>query len=433
MWDREEEPIRVRADFEGESLAHWRLFTRYGITVCKILLPARLIAGKATCRIELHVENPQSAQRVAEALGQKTIGHDPRELGIKVQQVTFTNKDPWRYSLGETLDFTERGKAIEHADECWALPDELGTWTIGPEAGVILWPRQTTEVPVAATFTINDAVIDDQHPDMDVAVAVNGQTVAQWANWPTRNTHDRSAVLPPECFRALEPIRISLLVKNPRTSLALGWSTWDNRPRGIRLNKLRLAPVLQYRLGEVMDFTSGGEAIAFVGDSLGVEWAVPDAWGLWTIGNRSSITVPFDRPLRESAPAAIVISDCMVNPKFPKLSVVVRANGYVVAEWTLDSRKPHSRTFTLPAEAAAAAAEKLTLTFEIADPRSPVSFGWGPDPNPLALRVARAVIGKSQIEIPDFEKRTRYRTLKRILGLPRFAVHVARVLLKRSR
>lgn len=428
----EDEPIRVRASFEGETLARWTLFTRYGITVCKILLPARLIAGKSVCRIELHVENPQSAQRVADALGQKTIGHDPRELGVKVQQVTFTNKDPWRYSLGETLDFTEHARGIDHADECWTQPDELGAWTIGPEAGIIIWPRETTAVPVAITFTINDAVIDPDHPDMEAKVTVNGQQVAVWTNWPTRNTHDRTVVLPPECFRSLDPIRVALHVKNPRTSFALGWSTWDKRPRGIRLNKVRLAPVLQYHLGGVMDFTAGGEAVAFVGDSLGVEWAVPDAWGFWTIGKRAEILVPFDRPLTESVPMAVVISDCMVHGSAAKLPVVVKANGHTVAEWTLDNRKPHTRSFTLPAEAVAAAST-LTLTFEVSDPRSPLSVGWGPDPNPLGFRLARAVIGKKDLEIPDFEKHTRYRTLKRILGLPRFAVHVARVLLQRYR
>ena len=357
----EDEAIRVRASFEGEALARWSLFTRYGITVCKILLPARLLADKAVCRIELHVENPQSAQRVADALGQKTIGHDPRELGIKVQQLTFTGKDPWRYSLGETLDFTEQGKGIEHADECWTLPDELGTWTIGPEADIVLWPRETTAVPVAATFTINDAVIDEQHPDMDVAVSVNGQIVAQWTNWPTRNTHDRVVVLPAECFRTLDPIRISILVKNARTSFALGWSTWDKRPRGIRLNKLRLAPVLQYHLGDLMDFTAGGEAIAFVGDSLGVEWAVPDAWGFWTIGNRASIKVPFDQAPAESVPMSIVISDCMVHGTAGKLPVAVKANGHVVAEWILDNRKAHTRCFQLPAEAVALAGADADL------------------------------------------------------------------------
>jgi hypothetical protein len=428
----EDEPIRVRASIEGETLSQWRLFTRFGITICKILLPARLIAGKSICRIELHVENPQSAQRVADSLGQKTIGHDPRELGIKVQQLTLTNKDPWRYSLGETLDFTERGQAIEYADECWALPDQLGTWTIGPEAGLTLWPRETTEIPVAATFTINDAAIDDRHPGMDVTVAVNGQPAAEWTNWPTRNTHDRVVLLPAECFRTLDPIHISLRVKCPRTSLALGWSTWDKRPRGIRLNRLRLAPVLQYHLGDVMDFTAGGESIAFAGDSLGVEWAVPDAWGFWTIGKSASITVPLDRPLTRAVPMAVVISDCMVHAKAAKLPVVVRVNGHVVAKWVMDSRKAHTRSFLLPEEVVAHGAE-LKLTFEINDPRSPLSFGWGADPNPLGLRLARAVIGESRIEIPDFEKHARFRTLKRILGLPRFAVHVARVLLKRDR
>ena len=273
-------------------------------------------------------------------------------------------------------------------------------------------------------------MIDEQHPDMDVTVAVNGKNVAEWTNWPTRNTHDRVVVLPAECFRTVDPIRISLLVKCPRSSFALGWSTWDKRPRGIRLNKLRLAPVLQYHLGDVMDFTTGGEAIAFVGDSLGVQWAVPDAWGFWTIGNRASIKVPFDQAPAESVPMSMVISDCMVHGAAGKLPVVVKANGHVVAEWTLDNRKAHTRCFQLPAEAVSS--PEMALTFEVSDPRSPLSFGWGPDTNLLGLRLARAVIGKKQIEIPDFEKHTRFRTLKRILGLPRFAVHVARVLLKRA-
>ncbi|HEY1496639.1 MAG TPA: hypothetical protein VGF49_18925, partial [Candidatus Solibacter sp.] len=334
----EDEPIRVRASFEGGPPVRWTLFTRYGITVCKILLPARLLGGKAVCRIELHVENPQFAQRVADALGQKTIGHDPRQLGIKVQQVTFTNKDPWRYALGETLDFTQAGRAIEHADECWTEPDEFGAWTMGPEAAITLWPRDTTAIPVAATFTINDVVIDPDHADMEVTVTVNEQPVAVWTNWPKRNTDDRTVVLPPECFRTLDPVRIALRVKNPRTSFALGWSTWDKRPRGLRLNKLRVAPILQYHLGDLMEFTAGGESVEFVRDAIGVEWAAPDAWGVWTIGHSASIVVPCDQPLTQTVPMALVISDCMVSSTLAKLPVTVKANGRTVAEWILDNR-----------------------------------------------------------------------------------------------
>jgi hypothetical protein len=270
-------------------------------------------------------------------------------------------------------------------------------------------------------------VIDPDHPDMEVTVAVNGQPHAHWTNWPTRNTHDRVVLLPPNIFRTLDPIHLSIRVKNPRTSYALGWSTWDKRPRGIRLNKLKIAPVFQYHLGDLMDFTAGGPAVAFVGDSLGIEWAVPDSWGFWTIGHRASLTVPFDHAPKQAAPMTVVISDCMVRPANPRLHVTVKANGSTVAEWVLDSRKPHTRTFQLPA--AALDQPDLTLTFETPDPRSPLDFGWGPDPNPLGLRLAIAAIGRTSLVVPDFAK---HRTLtRRILGLPSFALHFARTLLKR--
>ena len=366
---------------------------------------------------------------MADALGQKLVGRDPRELGIKVQEVTLTNTEPWRYSLGETLDFTAGGNGIQHADECWDQPDGLGTWTIGPQSDIVLWPREASAIPVVATFTINDAVIGPRHPDLEVEIAVNGTPVAQWSRWPTRDTHERTVVLPAPYFRALDPVHISLRVKTPRTSCALGWSTWDQRPRGIRLNKLKLAPVCQYRLGDTMDFTSGGAAVAFAGDSLGVEWAVPDDWGFWTIGQRAQLTVLLDRAAAQDAPMTVVISDCMVRPANPRLPVTVKANGHTVAEWVLDNRKPHTRTLQLPA--AALDQPELILTFEIPEPRSPADFGWGSDPHPLGLRLACAAIGRAQLDVPDFGKRQRLRTVKRILGLPRFALHVARILLKR--
>jgi hypothetical protein len=109
----------------------------------------------------------------------------------------------------------------------------------------------------------------------------------------------------------------------------------------------------------------------------------------------------------------------------------VKANGRVVAEWTLDDRNVHTRSVNLPPEVLAAAPE-LTLTFEIPAPRSPASLGWNPDDRPLGLRLAHAVIGRGDIEIPVFKKLPPRRSMiRRILGLPQFAVHVARILIKR--
>jgi hypothetical protein len=185
-------------------------------------------------------------------------------------------------------------------------------------------------------------------------------------------------------------------------------------------------------LGDVIDLTDGGNSLAFVGDRLGVEWALPEPYGSWTLGTEATLKVEVGQALPPaSIPAAFVISDCMVSPRAPKLPVVVKAYGHAVAEWTLDDRKVHTRSINLPPEVFAAASD-LTLTFGIPAPHSPASFGWNTDDRPLGLRLARVAIGRSDIEIPVFEKLAPRRSMiRRILGLPQFAVHVARILIKR--
>jgi hypothetical protein len=141
--------------------------------------------------------------------------------------------------------------------------------------------------------------------------------------------------------------------------------------------------------------------------------------------------VPFEEPVVGDIPAAFVISDCMVSSRAPNLPVTVKANGHAVAEWILNGRRPHRRFATIPA-AVFAAAPELTVTFEIAEPRSPQSLGWSADARPLGFQLARVVLGRNQVEIPKFKAVGRERPMyQRILGLPRFALHVARILAKR--
>jgi hypothetical protein len=304
-----------------------------------------------------------------------------------------------------------------------------------------LLPAEPVDSPVAATFAVNDVAVNQENPNLDVLVAVNGRQVANWMLGPTRDSGEHRVLLPAGAWRALEPLIVSFHVKSPRSPVELGWSTWDKRPLGLRLNQLRLAPAgpSKYRLGDVIDFTDGGNSIAFVGDLLGVEWALPEPYGSWTVGTEATLKVDFEeppaRPLSDvrgsDTPASFVISDCMISGRAPKLSVLVKANGRVVAEWTLDDRNVHTRSINLPPEVFAAVPE-LTLTFEIPAPHSPASFGWNTDDRPLGLRLAHVVIGRGDIAIPAFEKLPPHRgMIRRILGLPQFAVHVARILIKR--
>jgi hypothetical protein len=111
------------------------------------------------------------------------------------------------------------------------------------------------------------------------------------------------------------------------------------------------------------------------------------------------------------------------------MPVRVKANGRLVGEWSLGpEREVEIRSVNLPAEVVAGA-EELILTFEIPAPRSPESLGWSSDSRLLGIRLARAVIGRDDIEMPVFGRRIapRRKMIRRIIGLPFFAIHVSRI------
>jgi hypothetical protein len=416
----EGDPIQVEVSLDGVRLAHWSFFSRYEVVDAKVTIPTALLAGKSVCRLEFHVENPQSAARAAKAQGQRVVGDDPRMLGFKVQRIVFYSRERLRYKPGETLEFTASGTGAAHTNECWSLPDDLGVWTVGNRSTLTLLPTQPMESRAQAVFTINDIAISEKHSTQTVGVLFNGQQVANWTLGPARDTCERCVLLPAGALDTREPATFAFDVSTPR-------------PRGFRLARLRIAPVgrLKYRLGEPIDFVDGGDSLVFLGDAMSAEWSQPGSRGSWTLGNQAGFRVPFEAPVSGDLPAAFVISDCMVSPGAPKLPVIVKANGHAVAEWVLDNRRPHRRFVVIPA-AVAAAAPDLTVTFEIAEPRSPKLLGWSADSRPLGFQLARVAIGCNHVKIPKFKAVGRERPMyQRILGLPQYALHVARILAKR--
>jgi hypothetical protein len=213
----EEEPMRLRVFFEGEFLTCWIAYSRYEPIVCKAVMPGRLIAGKKACRLEFHAENPQSAERIAKAAGKQLINEDPRELSVKIQRIDFTGADRLKYSLGDTLDFTEKGQGAFHTSERWARPDGFGVWTLGPDANLVLLLNEPVNSPLNANFTITDVAVSDDYPVLDVRVSINGRDVAEWILGPTRET-DLRRILLPDGFPTLDPVHIAFHIKEPRSS-----------------------------------------------------------------------------------------------------------------------------------------------------------------------------------------------------------------------
>ncbi len=428
----EGDPMRVEVLLDGARLAHWSFYSRYEMVDARAAIPAALLAGKPVCRLEFHVETPQSAARVAVSQGVQVIGDDPRMLGFKVQRIIFLSGERRLYNPGQTLDFTAGGTGAMYANECWALPDNLGMQTLGPHGTVTLLPSQPME-HARATFTVNDLAIGEGCPSQTVRVLFDGRPVANWTLGPPRDVGELRILLPPGALAPHKPSTFAFEIATPRTPVELGWSNWDTRPLGFRLAKLRIAPVrkLKYRLGEPIDFVDAEDFLLYAGEAAGTEWSLPGARGSWTLGNRATFRVPFEEQVSGDLPMAFVISDCMVSAGAARLPVTVKANGQAVAQWVLEKRGPHRQFATIPAAVLAGSGE-LTVAFEIAEPRSPESLGWSADSRPLGFQLARAVAGRNQVEIPRFKAVGRERPMyRRLLGLPRFALHVARILARR--
>jgi hypothetical protein len=431
----EGEPIHVEVRLDGARLGHWQLFSRYPVVDAKVTIPAASLRGKQVCRLEFHVLNPQSAARLAKAEGQVVVGDDPRMLGIKVQSLVFRGTEQLRYHAGQTLDFTDAGTGAIHTNECWSVPDDLGVWTLGPRGTLTLLPVQLPDQRVQVVFAINDTVINRQCPTQAVRVLLNGQRIADWTLGPARDAGELRILLASDQLRTPGPAVFAFEIATPRSPLDFGLSTTDNRPLGFRLSKMRIAPVgrLTYKPGDPIDFIEGGDSLAFVGDAMGTNWSIPGPRGSWTIGHECGFHLTFEAPVAGELPCAFAISDCMVASGTPRLPVTVKANGQVVAQWLLHDRQPHRQLATIPA-GILVQGTGLAITFEIAEPRSPESLGWNADPRPLGFQLARVVLGSNKVDIPKFVLAGRERPLaQRILGLPSYLAHVARILAERYR
>jgi hypothetical protein len=329
-------------------------------------------------------------------------------------------------ALDQAIDFTSAGRPAPFKDGRWGAADYTGTWTDGDPAFFVFQPPRSSG-DVVVSVRVNEAFIGPEGDPIQVEVLLDGVKLAHWSFFTRFEVVDAKADIPAALLAGKEVCRLEFHVENPqsasRVAASQGQTVIGDDPRmlGIKVQRivLRGGKRLKYRLGEAIDFMEGGNFQALSGGALGAEWSLPGGRGSWTLGSRASFRVPLDDGVSGDLPAAFAISDCIIFSDTPTMPVVVKANGYTAAEWVLDERIAHRRFATIPA-AAIAAAPELTLTFEIAGTQ------------PMGIQLARAVIGASELAMPRAIAIGRDRFLyQRLLGLPGYTLHVARILAER--
>jgi hypothetical protein len=115
-------------------------------------------------------------------------------------------------------------------------------------------------------------------------------------------------------------------------------------------------------------------------------WGDAEPWGTWTIAPEATLR-PF--PIAGIAANSDILFEATVRGFIPKPGgvqhVAVRANGIVVANWTLTDLQPEQEVSARIPNSAMTGSPELVLSFEISNPTSPASIGLSPDTRELGM------------------------------------------------
>jgi hypothetical protein len=145
-----------------------------------------------------------------------------------------------------------------------------------------------------------------------------------------------------------------------------------------------------YQLGQVVDFTSGGNASRFRTGS----WWAPEPWATWTAGSECGLEFPLaGRPpgdLRFDADVG-----AFVSRENPIVTADVSAGGCALGRWefpfSTGGGKVGRRSVLVPSPCLAPDGRAI-IRFVIKGAAAPRALGLGGDPRPLGLAFVRAAL-----------------------------------------
>jgi hypothetical protein len=176
-----------------------------------------------------------------------------------------------------------------------------------------------------------------------------------------------------------------LIELRARVETDVGSSEWKDGEAWSLMSASADAPASASRCPSILadgSFSSGGAGLGLRSEG----WSTAEAWGTWTVAPRASLH-PISVPVVASHSDFLVEATARAfvpNPERPQ-SVTVSANGAVVAIWNFtDSEPDHAVSATIPSSLLEGH-PTLSLSFDIANPKSPSSSGPSADPRQLGL------------------------------------------------
>jgi hypothetical protein len=294
----------------------------------------------------------------------------------------------------------------------WSPPEAGGIWTLGSRAELRISLDRLDDGDYALSLLIGMICVDSKLP-LTVELLVNGERVA------ARSFTDSAVgglwrVPLPAQIVASGKAQLTFLVAEPRTPVALGWST-DDRALGIHLMNLSVVELdRSIQVGETLVISESLESECLLGDG----WAAPEASGAWTVEENARIALR----VANSEPVDVdVVLDVVpfVTANHPRLSVEVWVRDERVATHLFRDGEPADPLRVRLPGAMMDEAGRAMLELRLSDPARPRDVGHSEDPRRLGVYLQSLAVTEPGARLTAKSGVTPLRKVRRQLGRSR--------------
>jgi hypothetical protein len=360
-------------------------------------LPAHAQAGERV-NLSFLINEPSSPL----AVGWSTV--DDRPLGILIHGVALAGRSDeatrsallrerrlarWaargpsrgrvHLRLGEALELADLDDYRGFGDG-WAYPDEAGIWTLGSQSDLAVVLDGVKESDHLLALSLGGVCAGSEAP-LRVELLLNGKPVAS-RSFSQDDPVTWHIDLPARVL-ADDKLDFSFRIDEPRSPLAIGWSTDDDRPLGVLIRAVTLRQVDRtLRLGENVTFAAGSSGDRLLGEG----WWELESTGVWTVGEAASLILELTDAPQVNVELVLEVT-AFVGPDHAKLEVEVSAVDRSLTKRVFRHGKPHSRLGIPLRSAARDETGRIVLEFRFRDPARPIDLGLSGDTRPLGLHL----------------------------------------------
>jgi len=386
-------PLLLLALANGEEVGAWTFASDDPVTVA-FALPAAVRARADPVTLDLVAADSRAPQPLGlgaaeEAFGFGLIAYAVRLAGQPLDQprLRLGTVEPLLLAAGRVAGGDPLLRAA--LGPAWHAPERNATWSFGPVAGVPLLLIDPPQGGALIRATVEAFRPPAGAAEVALEIASGGQVLARHL-LPPGQPRSLEIAIPADLVGAGGQLDLEFRVPAARSPKAVGHGP-DERPLGIRLARLELAPPPLLAARRVVGFAATADGSAPEAQRfLRGDWFAPEASGCWSQDDRGALALAPD-PTLGTGWRLVLLARTLGATRDAPAVVEVELGGQLLDRWEFVSDLP---VLVEPRGLAArlAGASLATLALRRREARTPAELGKGQDGRRLGVMIMGAVL-----------------------------------------